>query len=354
MTTPTTTLHPVPDIVEQAIQACRQGSIPTALDLLAKAIARDARNEHAWLWLSGLVATDSERLFCLNRVLQINPGHVSARHGVKMLPAATEPQPPAQQHSEQSCAFPGCASGRRASSPYCLAHWMAIYRPAISPAAPPPAEPEQPPSYLSASALAEKLGVQTHALLAICAELGWIERADRGWLLTPAGQALGATQQRHPQTNVPFVHWPLATLDNPALPRAIRHIQSAGEAKPNSERALRERAPARLRTTDGHLVRTQAELRIDNWLYNAGLVHAYERPLPTEEEAYCDFYLPTGRIYIEYWGCEREAALLDRKASKQAIYARHKLHLVAIDDQHLAGIDAALPVLLGQFGLRLK
>jgi hypothetical protein len=29
---------------------------------------------------------------------------------------------------------------------------------------------------------------------------------------------------------------------------------------------------------------------IDTWLYMAGIVHAYERQVPIDEELYCDFH----------------------------------------------------------------
>ena len=47
---------------------------------------------------------------------------------------------------------------------------------------------------------------------------------------------------------------------------------------------------------------SKAEMLIDNWLYMAEIVHAYERKLPIEEDVYCDFYIPKGKVYIEYWG----------------------------------------------------
>tara|TARA_R110000787_G_scaffold55239_2_gene127641 strand:- start:5078 stop:5230 length:153 start_codon:yes stop_codon:yes gene_type:complete len=37
---------------------------------------------------------------------------------------------------------------------------------------------------------------------------------------------------------------------------------------------------------------------IDNWLYMAETVHAYERKLPIEEDVYCDFYIPTRRSIL--------------------------------------------------------
>lgn len=59
---------------------------------------------------------------------------------------------------------------------------------------------------------------------------------------------------------------------------------------------------------------------IDNWLYMAGIVHAYERKLPIEEDLYCDFYLPTGKVYIEFWGLEDDPKYAHRKKIKQDLY----------------------------------
>ncbi|WP_226036714.1 hypothetical protein [Aquibacillus saliphilus] len=72
---------------------------------------------------------------------------------------------------------------------------------------------------------------------------------------------------------------------------------------------------AKHRSADGHYVRSRAEMLIDNWLYMSEIVHAYERKLPIEEDVYTDFYLPVGKVYIEYWGLEDEPKM--RRESKK-------------------------------------
>jgi len=57
---------------------------------------------------------------------------------------------------------------------------------------------------------------------------------------------------------------------------------------------FREKFEAKHRTQDGHYVRSKAEMIIDNLLYQYGIVHAYERKLPIEEDVYSDFYIPPG------------------------------------------------------------
>ena len=114
---------------------------------------------------------------------------------------------------------------------------------------------------------------------------------------------------------------------------------------------LRTRFPAKYRAADGHYVRSRAELSIDNWLYMHAIVHAYERKLPVEEDAYCDFYLPQGKVYIEYWGMEKDPAYAQRKKEKQVIYARYGLNLVELADAELENLDDNLARLLLPFGV---
>ena len=80
---------------------------------------------------------------------------------------------------------------------------------------------------------------------------------------------------------------------------------------------FRNKFPANLRTNDGHMVRSRAELLIDNALYDYKLAHAYEKKLPIKENLYCDFYIPTGNVYIEFWGLENDLNNPDKKSSKE-------------------------------------
>lgn len=66
---------PLDALVERGVAAAKQGEHQQALALLAEALARDPRHELAWLWLSGVVATDAERRALQESVMQ------GARHG---------------------------------------------------------------------------------------------------------------------------------------------------------------------------------------------------------------------------------------------------------------------------------
>lgn len=110
----------------------------------------------------------------------------------------------------------------------------------------------------------------------------------------------------------------------------------------------RERFPTILVTEDGHRVRSRGEVIIDNWLYHQRIVHAYERRVPIEEELYCDFYIPLGQCYIEYWGLEEEA-YKERKEEKIRLYQRYSKKLISLYDEDVNKIDDVMPKKLFKF-----
>jgi tetratricopeptide (TPR) repeat protein len=76
-----------PDILTQAIEAARRGERRRARQLLTKLLRADQKNEQAWLWMSAVVESDRERIFCLQSVLKINPENKPAHTGLRLLGA---------------------------------------------------------------------------------------------------------------------------------------------------------------------------------------------------------------------------------------------------------------------------
>ena len=113
----------------------------------------------------------------------------------------------------------------------------------------------------------------------------------------------------------------------------------------------RQRYPAPYRTSDGHYVRSRAEMMIDDWLYNHHIAHAYERKLPVAEDAISDFYLPLGNVYIEFWGKEEDADYARRMREKREIYRRNGLRLISLTDAELYNLDDHMPRLLRDYGI---
>jgi len=217
---------------------------------------------------------------------------------------------------------------------------------------------------LNSTQLGEKLGINAKKLNQILSELGWVEKGKKGWLPTSQGKKLQAEGLEYHKTGVPFVTWPEAILTSRILKTAVSEF--VGDIDVNKENTLIENSPsedkahlgfrdkfkASHRATDGHWVRSRAEMLIDNWLYFSGIAHAYERLLPVEEELYCDFYVPTGKkVYIEYWGLESSSKYLERKNKKQEIYKKYDLNLIELNDEHILNLDDYLPKMLLKFDI---
>lgn len=142
-----------------------------------------------------------------------------------------------------------------------------------------------------------------------------------------------------------------ATAHNPSMTIASLERDLSQESEDFSFRA---RFPAVHHTIDGHVVRSRAEIIIDNWLYASGIVHAYERMVPVKENLYCDFYIPAGHVYIEYWGMEADPAYAEKVKSKREIYQRHSLKLIELRDIHISQLDDCLPKFLLRHGVRVS
>jgi len=90
---------------------------------------------------------------------------------------------------------------------------------------------------------------------------------------------------------------------------------------------------------------------IDDWLYHHQIVHAYERKVHIEEPLWCDFWIPAGQVYIEYWGLEGNPEYAARKQSKLALYKAADLKLIEVDDRHLNDLDDYLSRMLIRHGV---
>jgi len=113
--------------------------------------------------------------------------------------------------------------------------------------------------------------------------------------------------------------------------------------------SFRDAFPTPYNASDGHRVRSRAELIIDNWLYTQRILHAYEYMVPVDEDMYCDFYLPDGDVYIEYWGLKDDGKYSVRMEEKQRIYRENELNLIELKDSDIERLDDTLPKLLRRF-----
>jgi hypothetical protein len=215
-------------------------------------------------------------------------------------------------------------------------------------------------SFVTARNIATHFQVSANKVNFILSELGWLKKGLKGWLATDQGLKLGANQLEDRKSGIPYVRWPDSILQKKSLLESIDQIKGkSSQSEPNPEQTdlknelgFRDKFEAKHRSADGHFVRSKAEMLIDNWLYMAEIVHAYERKLPIEEDVYCDFYIPTGKVYIEYWGYENDERYLARKKKKIEIYQKYGFNLIQLSDSDVQNLDDVLPRHLLKFGVQ--
>ncbi|MCC7208825.1 MAG: tetratricopeptide repeat protein [Anaerolineae bacterium] len=87
-------------ILQQGIAAAKSGDPVQARQFLQEAIRRDPTSEIAWMWLSTVARDENERLYCLRKILDINPHNEAAAARLQQLtggaPAQQSPPPPQQ------------------------------------------------------------------------------------------------------------------------------------------------------------------------------------------------------------------------------------------------------------------
>lgn len=268
-----------------------------------------------------------------------------------------------------NCSVVGCESPvSKAGYTLCYKHWLSESKNKTAlKVEKTETENIQQSNFLTSTALGEKLGIDGRKVNQVLSELGWIERAKKGWIPTAQGKKLHAESRESRQSGIPFVMWPLAIITSKILTNSVQELLGGkasepkakleiGQTEHKSEKqvGLREKLdkfkPTH-RAMDGHWVRSKAEGLIDNWLYMSGIVHAYERLLPVEEELYCDFYVPAGKVYIEYWGLENDPKYKERKEQKKDIYKKYGFNLIELSDEHIQNLDDYLPKMLLKFNV---
>ena len=213
---------------------------------------------------------------------------------------------------------------------------------------------------ITATSIGKTFNISATRTNSILSEIGWIKKdAIKGWHLTELGKRLGGAESKYAPSGVSFVRWPERIVKNEILVTNMR--QASGEVSQAKEEEsfksdpteFREKYRAEHRAKDGHYVRSKAELIIDNTLYDYKIVHAYERKLPVEEDVYCDFYIPTGKVYIEYWGLEEEKYLANKKR-KLEIYSKYNFNLIELLDKDVSNLEDTLPAKLLDFGIPVE
>lgn len=207
----------------------------------------------------------------------------------------------------------------------------------------------------SATQIGQRFTLSAKKVNQLLQELGWISRKEDGWHVTLSGLSVGGYQREDQESGQFFVVWHDSIIRNKRLKQSV--IEFSGQdaeahATDKSLSSFRQKFEAKHRTLDGHYVRSKGELKIDNWLYMNGIVHAYDRQLPIEDDVLSDFYLPSGKVYLQYWGSDHGEVDAKRQQQLRAIYAEHHFALIEVFPSEIDKLDEVLPARLREFGIK--
>ncbi|EGR8988842.1 glycerol kinase [Vibrio vulnificus] len=208
---------------------------------------------------------------------------------------------------------------------------------------------------LSATQIGELLGLNAKKMNQLLSEMGWMAKTEHGWEVTESGIRAGGKQKGDGEEKPYYLLWHDSITRNKRLKQSV--VEFLGQdaevhATDKSFSSFRQKFEAKHRTLDGHYVRSKGELLIDNWLYLAGVAHAYGRQLPIEEEIISDFYLPAGKVYVQFWGRDNGGTPEANKAKIRAVYQAHHFHLIEVEQDELESLDEVLPQRLRPFGIK--
>jgi len=190
------------------------------------------------------------------------------------------------------------------------------------------------------------------------AELGLQQHSVLGWELTAFGRTLGGQQEESDSSGAFYVTWPHAIIDHPVIHRELSkqsdQIHRQSSALPGEPDLFADaETPSEISTgIDGHVLKTQLQMRVCDWLYLAQQSHAYKRSLPVEEMVLADFYLPVGNIYIDCWEADIPADQLSARLLKRELYKQYDLRHIEINAKDEERLDEVLGRGLLAFGIR--
>jgi tetratricopeptide (TPR) repeat protein len=69
-------------MLREAVEALRKGDRPRARDLLTRLLKADQKKAVYWVWMSAVVETHKERVYCLETALKLDPENASAKRGL--------------------------------------------------------------------------------------------------------------------------------------------------------------------------------------------------------------------------------------------------------------------------------
>jgi hypothetical protein len=193
-------------------------------------------------------------------------------------------------------------------------------------------------------------------------ELGWIAKppyGQGGWIATKMGKKMGGTNTKS-KSGQNYVKYPPKIKSHRGLTEAVSAMlgksEEKSESSPGSTSAHSSPTKTnKMKTRDGHYVRSRGEMLIDNFLYSVRIAHAYEQELILGEKTMIPDFIaitPKGNVYIEFWGLEGQPDYDSRRKEKIKLYEKNELELINVSPEHLDNLDAYLSRKLSVYGVK--
>lgn len=116
-------VNPTQSMLTEAIGAARTGDRPRARDLFSRLLRSNSANAEYWIWMSAVVDTPRERVYCLELAINIDPTNRAAIRGLVILGAreAANPERTMKVPRRQAIAAPRASRG-----PKLKIHWRTV------------------------------------------------------------------------------------------------------------------------------------------------------------------------------------------------------------------------------------
>ncbi|MFT5484620.1 MAG: hypothetical protein ACI9GW_003287 [Halieaceae bacterium] len=196
---------------------------------------------------------------------------------------------------------------------------------------------------LTATGVARCFKLHARSVNRAFAEMGLQQHTLLGWELTRRGTRYGGLQEESENSGALYISWPRDIVDDSIIRRELEFLTHFEPESGDGQRFT---------SRDGHLLDTQLELHVCNWLYLAQLVHAHKRRLPVEEDLRADFYLPQVGVYIECWLEDEPHLRLTDKLAKQEVCGKLQLDYIDVHERDIHRLDEVLGRRLHEKGLR--
>ncbi len=123
--------------------------------------------------------------------------------------------------------------------------------------------------------------------------------------------------------------------DIDSLLKSKKPINTANQEINEKQKELDEQKIKIYTSQDGHNLKSEMEVKIDDVLYNLFMLHCYEKSIDeiTEKRKKCDWFIPIANgegIYIEYWGMETQKYIKERK-EKEELYKKYDIPYIGIE-----------------------